>query len=112
VGSVLFAVGGAVALLLSAEAATDGVRVVWLIVAALCIPLRLLLNMLDGMLAVEKGMHTPTGDLFNEVPDRIADLILLAAAGYAPAAVWSTEAADWGVALGWAAGAAAILTAY
>lgn len=112
VGSVLFASLGAVAFLCSAWVSSDGARAAWLIVAAGCIPLRLLLNMLDGMLAVEKGMHTPTGDLFNEVPDRLADVVLLAAAGYATLGIWATDAVDWGVALGWAAAAAAILTAY
>lgn len=111
-GSVLFAALGATAFLCSAVVTGDGVRATWLIIAALCIPLRLLLNMLDGMLAVEKGLHTPTGDLFNEVPDRIADLLLLAAAGYATVGVWTAAGVDFGVALGWAAGAAAILTAY
>lgn len=112
VGSVVFAAIGAAALVASALVATDGARAGWLIVTIVCIPLRLLLNMLDGMLAVEKGMHTATGDLFNEVPDRIADLLLLAAAGYATAGIWATGSTDWGVALGWAAAAAAILTAY
>lgn len=112
VGSVVFAAIGAVGLIASALVATDGARTGWLIVAVVCIPLRLLLNMLDGMLAVEKGLHAPTGDLFNEVPDRIADLLLLAAAGYATVGIWSTEQVDWGVALGWAAAAGAILTAY
>ena len=112
VGSVLFAAIGAVGFICSVLVSTDGARAAWLIVAAVCIPLRLLLNMLDGMLAVEKGMHTPTGDLFNEVPDRIADLLLLAAAGYATAGIWATGGVDWGVALGWSAAAAAILTAY
>src|SRR5690625_548232 len=111
-GSVLFAALGATAFLCSAVVTGDGVRATWLIIAALCIPLRLLLNMLDGMLAVEKGLHTPTGDLFNEVPDRIADLLLLAAAGYATVGIWTAAGVDFGVALGWAAGAAAILTAY
>lgn len=112
VGSVVFAAIGAIAFLASALVTTDGARTGWLIAAVVCIPLRLLLNMLDGMLAVEKGLHTPTGDLFNEVPDRMADLLLLAAAGYATVGIWSTECVDWGVALGWAAAAAAILTAY
>lgn len=112
VGSVVFAAIGAAALVGSAFVMSDGARAAWLIVAAACIPLRLLLNMLDGMLAVEKGMNTPTGDLFNEVPDRIADLLLLAAAGYATADIWQTGDFNWGVALGWCAAAAAILTAY
>ena len=112
VGSVFFAALGGVAFIASAVVATDGARAAWLVVAVLCIPLRLLLNMLDGMLAVEKGMHTPTGDLFNEVPDRVADLILLATAGYATLGVWATDSLDWGVVLGWAAASAAVMTAY
>lgn len=112
VGSVVFAIIGGLGFLCSALVATDGARVAWLIVAAVCIPLRLLLNMLDGMLAVEKGLHTPTGDLFNEVPDRLADLVLLATAGYATLGIWTTGSVDWGVVLGWSAAAFAILTAY
>lgn len=112
VGSVVFAIIGGLGFLCSALVATDGARVAWLIVAAVCIPLRLLLNMLDGMLAVEKGLHTPTGDLFNEVPDRLADLVLLATAGYATLGIWTIGSVDWGVVLGWSAAAFAILTAY
>lgn len=112
VGSVVFAIIGGLGFLCSALVATDGARAPWLIVAAVCIPLRLLLNMLDGMLAVEKGLHTPTGDLFNEVPDRLADLVLLATAGYATLGIWTIGSVDWGVVLGWSAAAFAILTAY
>src|SRR5699024_11766643 len=103
---------GAAGLIASALVTTDSARAVCLVVTASCMPLRLLLNMLDGMLAVEKGMHTPTGDLFNEVPDRIADLVLLAAAGYATAGIWAVGEFDWGVVLGWMADEAAILTHY
>ncbi len=112
IGSVVFAALGAAALIASGLVTTDGARAALLLGTAVCIPLRLLLNMLDGMLAVEKGMHTPTGELFNEVPDRIADLVLLAAAGYATAGIWAAGEIDWGIALGWLAAAAAILTAY
>lgn len=117
VGSVLFAAVGAAALVAAGHAATgDGARAGWLVLAAACIPLRLLLNMLDGMLAVEKGLHSPTGDLFNEVPDRVADVLLLAGAGYAAAGAWLVPGwgagLDVGVLLGWTAAAAAVLTAY
>ena len=52
--------------LLSAGAAWRG----WLVLAALGIQLRLLCNMLDGMVAVEHGRATPVGALYNDVPDR------------------------------------------
>lgn len=51
--------------------------------AALGIQLRLLANMLDGLVAVEGGRQSATGPLFNEVPDRIEDALLLVGAGYA-----------------------------
>lgn len=51
--------------------------------AGLLIPLRLLCNMIDGLVAVECGKGTPTGELYNEVPDRVADAAVLAGAGYA-----------------------------
>src|SRR6202012_364460 len=56
----------------------------WLL-AALCVQLRLVCNLLDGMVAVEGGKSSAIGALYNEFPDRIADTILLTAAGYAVA---------------------------
>lgn len=109
--SVIVAACGAAALVGSAFV-SDGVRAGLLVAAAVCLPLRLLLNMLDGMLAVERGLRTPTGDLFNELPDRIADLLVIAAAGYATAGVWQTQHIDVGVAVGWLAAVLALLTAY
>lgn len=109
--SVMIAAIGAGALAASGFA-SDGPRAALLVTAAVCLPLRLLLNMLDGMLAVERGMHTPTGDLFNELPDRIADVLVIAAAGYATAETLAVEGFDGGVALGWTAAALALLTAY
>lgn len=49
---------------------------------ALGIQLRLLANMLDGLVAVEHGKASATGPLYNELPDRIEDALLLVAAGY------------------------------
>jgi phosphatidylglycerophosphate synthase len=77
-----------------------------LLMAAAFIQLRLLCNLLDGMLAIEGGFKTKTGEMFNELPDRIEDIVILAGAGYAiPSLVY-------GVALGWAAAVLAVLTAY
>jgi phosphatidylglycerophosphate synthase len=78
----------------------------WLVIAALCIQLRLLCNMLDGLLAIEGGLKTRTGDLYNEVPDRIADIAILIGAGYA------AHHYPFGVELGWATALVAVLTAY
>jgi len=72
------------------------------LVAIAGIQLRLLCNLLDGMVAVEGGRGSPVGALYNEVPDRIADTMLLVAMGYAAGSSW----------LGWACALAAALTAY
>lgn len=105
--SVIVSIIAAICLVASA-----GQNIVLLIIAAICLPLRLLMNMLDGMLAVEKGMHSATGDLYNEVPDRLADLVVLAGAGYAAAGTWMAGEHDLGVLLGWVAASLAVLTAY
>lgn len=73
-----------------------------LLIGVAGIQLRLLCNLLDGMVAVEGGLKGKAGDLFNEAPDRYADIVLLAGAGYGIGAPW----------LGWMASAAAVLTAY
>src|SRR5262245_60723631 len=82
VASVLIAAIGAVCLVVSGTQ-DDALRWTLLLIAAGCIPLRLLCNMLDGMVAVEFGKQSRSGAVFNELPDRIADVLLIAAAGYA-----------------------------
>ena len=99
---VVFAAGAAAALLMSDSPAWRG----WLVLAALGIQLRLLCNMFDGMVAVEHGRATPEGALYNDVPDRIADTVILVAAGHAVAA------GPWGPMLGWASAVMAMFTAY
>ncbi len=73
----------------------------WIAGAAL-IQLRLICNLMDGMVAVEGGKKSPTGDLWNEVPDRIADPLLLVCAGWAVGLPWVGALAGW----------AAVMTAY
>lgn len=51
--------------------------------AAICIQLRLIANLLDGMVAVEGGKGGATGDLWNEAPDRISDAATIIGAGFA-----------------------------
>ncbi len=105
IASLAFAAGAAAALWASGQ--RFGVpRVLELLAAAGLIQLRLLCNMLDGMVAVEGGHQTPHGELFNDIPDRFADLAILVGAGY------SLTALPWGRELGWIAGALAALTAY
>ena len=39
--------------------------------------------MLDGMVAIEGGRQTKSGEIFNDLPDRIADALIFVCAGYA-----------------------------
>jgi len=57
-------------------------RVAWL-AGAVFIQLRLLANLLDGMVAIESGRASPLGELYNEVPDRVSDTATLIGAGLA-----------------------------
>jgi phosphatidylglycerophosphate synthase len=77
-------------------------RILWL-VAALGAQLRLTANMLDGMVALASGRASKSGELYNEVPDRISDAAVFIGAGFA-----------WGgnVTLGYIATILAIFTAY
>src|SRR5205809_1440401 len=77
-------------------------RILWLI-AALGAQLRLTANMLDGMVAIASRRTSKTGELYNDVPDRISDAAVFIGAGFA-----------WGgnVTLGYIATILAIFTAY
>ena len=102
---VVFAFGALAAFLLVPRAGRHW-RAVLFVVAAMAIQLRLLCNLLDGMLAVESGLGTRTGELFNEIPDRVADVAILAGAGL------SIPSLPGGGALGCAAALAAMFTTY
>ena len=102
--SLVFAVCGAGALVFVAHT-ESAIRASLLVVAALLIQLRLLANLMDGMVAVENARMQPTGDLFNELPDRLTDSLFIIAAGYA--AHWS-----WASDLAWAAALLALLSEY
>ena len=69
--------------------------------------LRLLCNMMDGMVAVEGGKGSKDGMIWNEAPDRFSDIMLLVGAGYG--AAW---ASGGDAVLGWAAATFAVMTAY
>lgn len=101
--SVVFAALGALGFLLSGtpehSAAWRGTA---LLVAVLGIFGRLLCNLFDGMVAVEGGMKTATGEIYNDLPDRLSDVALFVSAGIAAGHAQ----------LGWAAACLAVLTAY
>src|SRR5699024_6040328 len=103
VAGMVFALIAGFALLATSTAGTAGAqRLLWL-VAAPGIQLRLLCNLLDGMVAVEANIASPLGELFNEIPDRISDAAVLIGLGYAVGGE---------PVLGWFAACLALLTAY
>lgn len=56
---------------------------VYIVLALLGIQLRLVCNLIDGLMAVESQMKTPTGELYNDLPDRVSDVLLLMGTGLA-----------------------------
>jgi phosphatidylglycerophosphate synthase len=75
----------------------------WLYVAAAAgVQLRLICNLMDGLVAVEGGRGSAVGALYNEAPDRLEDTAILVGFGYA---------AGWPE-LGYVAAILAVFTAY
>ena len=105
VASLIFASLGAFCLALTPHPSRTIAALLFL-ATAICIQLRLLCNLLDGLMAIEGGRKTKAGEIFNEFPDRIADVLLFVCAGY------SIYFLPRGIALGWMCAVMAVLTAY
>ena len=103
--SVAFAAAGCAAFAV-VPVVNGAARAVALVLAAVSIQLRLLCNLLDGMIAVEEGFKTRTGEIYNDAPDRVADVLLLVGAGYALSDL------PGGPTWGWLAAVLALFTAY
>ncbi len=97
-----FAALAALCLVETRTASGAAVRLLFAL-AALFVQLRLLANLLDGMIAVGSHRASPVGELYNEVPDRVADVLILIGAGFAVGGMPS---------LGYQAALVAVLTAY
>lgn len=103
--SLVFAGLSAACLMLTGTAA-PGWHSALFVAAAGFIVLRGLCNLCDGLMAIEGGLKTKSGEIFNDLPDRISDPLLLVAAGH------SITWVSWGDELGWVAGLLAVMTAY
>lgn len=102
---ILFSIAGSVCLIASARV-TGQLAVVLLLLVPVMVGLRGLCNLVDGLIAVEGGMRTKSGEVFNDFPDRISDLVLYIGAGY------GAISSSISIPLGWSVGALAVLTAY
>ncbi len=102
--SVVFAsIGG---FCLSKVSSAEGISFyVFVFISLLGIQLRFICNLIDGLMAIEGGLKTPTGELYNDIPDRFSDLVLILGAA-------CNIPFSWGMNLGWIAATFAILTAY
>lgn len=80
--------------------------------AIACIQFRLLCNLMDGMVAVEGGKGSPVGALYNDVPDRVADVLILVGAGYSGAGEPGVVKLFDQFPMGWCAAVVAVWTAY
>jgi phosphatidylglycerophosphate synthase len=101
VDGMLAAIVAGVCFAFAPRAAGWGSIALWLL-GALLIQARLVANMLDGMVALGRGVASPVGELFNDVPDRVSDSAVLIGIGCA--------AGD--LTLGLGAALAAMATAY
>ncbi|HZN69943.1 MAG TPA: CDP-alcohol phosphatidyltransferase family protein [Tepidisphaeraceae bacterium] len=75
---------GGVALGATSRVSPDGTaeQMLW-VAGAVLVQLRLLANMMDGMVAVASGKASRVGELYNEAPDRVSDAATLIGFGYA-----------------------------
>ncbi len=106
--SLVFSAGAAAALVTALNPLTaPRTAAVCYLLAAVGIQLRLLCNLLDGMVAIECGKKSATGGIYNEAPDRLADVLLLVAAGQGAGLLRGTP-----LPLGWLAAVLAVGMAY
>lgn len=94
--SIFVSLAGSIALVLipSYPAGEFTARTLFFL-GAVSIQFRLLCNVLDGLIAVEGGKKSPVGAIYNEVPDRIADVLTLAGLGYSIAGYPLSLEAGW-----------------
>lgn len=102
--SAVFATAAGLALWWAPRLLPGGASALYL-ASAVGIQLRLVCNLLDGMVAIEGGKQTPSGAIFNELPDRVSDTVIFLGAGYGVGGAW-------GATLGLAAALFAMSTAY
>ncbi len=82
IAGMVFGCLAGVALAATASLESGSMRAAW-VAGAVFVQLRLLANMFDGMVAIERDVTSAVGELYNEVPDRVSDAAILIGLGYA-----------------------------
>ena len=96
--SIFFSLLSLLAFYLDSESSAN--HILFMIVAILGIQLRLIMNLLDGMVAVEHNRKSLLGGLFNEVPDRISDTFTILGVGLLVAKLpYGIDLAYWAIIL-------------
>ena len=75
--SIVFAALSLLAFYIDSTSRDFVVHILMMILAVIGIQGRLIMNLLDGMVAVEHNKKSPVGGIYNEVPDRVSDTFTL-----------------------------------
>jgi phosphatidylglycerophosphate synthase len=102
--SIVFSVLSLVAFYLDYKTSTN--HVLYMLIAIVGIQGRLIMNLLDGMIAVEHDKKSPVGGLYNEVPDRVSDTLTIFGVGLL------TKNLPYGMDLAYLAIILSVVTAY
>ena len=105
--SSVFAFGGGASFWFAGQSQTALAWILCMLGAIAGMQLRLLCNLFDGMVAIEGGFKTKSGEVFNELPDRFSDAFVFVGAGYAAAREFPFLPM-----LGWLCALLAVTTAY
>lgn len=104
--SILSIVFSAISLAAFYYASIGGPVIPLMVLAVVGIQGRLIMNLLDGMVAVEHNRKSVVGGLYNEVPDRISDTLTLLGVGL------MVSSFSYGMDLAYTAIALSVATAY
>ena len=105
--SSVFAAGGGASFWLAGQSQTPTGWILCMVGAIAGMQLRLLCNLFDGMVAIEGGFKTKSGEIFNELPDRFSDAFIFVGAGYTAPLEFPFMPV-----LGWLCALLAVTTAY
>lgn len=105
--SMVFAAIGMIGAIFWNMLGFTALQVFFLLLVIIGVQGRLLCNLLDGMVAIEGGRKTPAGELYNDIPDRVSDALILVGLG-----VGLASTMPFAVVLGFLAALLAVLTAY
>jgi len=106
IGSVVFSLAAAASFVSLQTTGAKWQQIALLAAGIVCVSLRGFCNLFDGLIAIEGGHKTASGEIFNDFPDRLSDPITLIGVGYC------AGSAGMAPVLGWVAAALAMLTAY